>query len=170
MTAEAFSSKSFAQFLNERKIKHIMNAVASSWANGQVERVNRFLKSTLSKISVNIAYWKNVLGNVQFIINNTLHRSINTTPSKILLRYDQRQNFDNELREFIDHLAQIDVDIERERTELRDSAQIVNRAVHKSIIRYSMIKNIRNLHDIKKEILYLLRFYSRSPVLIKNCC
>lgn len=130
--------------------------------------MNRFLKSTLSKISDNIADWKNVLGNVQFVINNTLHKSINITLSKILLRYDQRQNFDNELRELIDHLAQIDVDIERERTELRDSAQIVNRAVQK----YNKIQYDKkhNLHGIKKEILYLLEFYSRNPVPIKNCC
>ncbi|XP_024887720.1 uncharacterized protein LOC112464769 [Temnothorax curvispinosus] len=76
------------------------------------------------------ADWKSELGAVQFVINNTFHRSINTTPSKLLLGYDQRRKSDNELRELIDRLTQVDVNIERERAELRDSAQIANRAVH----------------------------------------
>lgn len=36
--------------MKEKDIKHVLTAVASPWANGQVERVNRFLKSTLAKL------------------------------------------------------------------------------------------------------------------------
>lgn len=46
----AFTSGNFQQFLKGKNVNHSMTAVASPWANGQVERVNRFLKSTLSKI------------------------------------------------------------------------------------------------------------------------
>lgn len=83
----------------------------------------------MSKVTNDPEDWKNLVGRTQFIINNTLNKSINSTPSKMLLGYDQRQNYDNELKALIERLTEIDVDIERERTEIRDSAQIVNRAL-----------------------------------------
>lgn len=123
----SFTSKSFAEFLNNNKIKHSMTAVASPWANGQIERVNRFLKSTLSKLIDAPEDWKNVIGKAKFVINNTFNKSINTTPSKILLGYDQRQNSTSELQALIERLTEVDIDIERERADARDSAKIVNR-------------------------------------------
>lgn len=125
----AFSANSFAKFINENNIKHSMTAVASPWANGAVERVNRFLKSTLAKLIDNPADWANQLGRAQYIINNTFHKSINTTPSRLLLGYDQRNSTDKELREFINKLVATDQNIEQEREGLRDTAKLVNRAV-----------------------------------------
>lgn len=84
-----------------------MTAVASPWVNGQVERVNRFLKSTLAKSVDKPEDWKSMLGKVQFVINNTLHKSIDNTPSKILLGYDQRQQSDAELRKLIEKLTML---------------------------------------------------------------
>jgi len=46
----AFTSGEFAEFLSVRKISHRKVAVASPWANGVVERINRFLKSSLTKL------------------------------------------------------------------------------------------------------------------------
>lgn len=40
----AFTSQEFENFLKEEKIAHKLIAVATSWANGLVERVNHFLK------------------------------------------------------------------------------------------------------------------------------
>lgn len=79
----AFTSKSFTRFLEDRRIRHSMTAVTSPWTNGQIERVNRFLKSTLSKLIENPADWKNILGKTQFVINNTLRKAINATPSRM---------------------------------------------------------------------------------------
>lgn len=47
----AFTSNDFAQFMKENNITHVKVAVASPWANGIAERVNRFLKSTLAKLT-----------------------------------------------------------------------------------------------------------------------
>lgn len=47
----AFTSSSFDQFISQNGIVHVKVAVASPWANGQVERVNRFLKKHASEIS-----------------------------------------------------------------------------------------------------------------------
>lgn len=46
----SFTSQEFSKFLSSRGIKHILIAVAAPWANGIVERINRFLKSSLKKI------------------------------------------------------------------------------------------------------------------------
>lgn len=44
------SAHNFAQFLDAYNIKHKKIAVAFPWANGLVERANRFLKSSLTKM------------------------------------------------------------------------------------------------------------------------
>lgn len=45
-----FTSLEFSNFINSRNIKHSLIAVAAPWANVLVERINRFLKSSLKKI------------------------------------------------------------------------------------------------------------------------
>lgn len=91
--------------------------------------MNRFLKSTLAKIIDDPCNWAKKLGKAQYILNNTFHKSINTTPSKLLLGYDQRNASDKELRHYIEKLISIDTNLEKERNELRDTAKLVNRAV-----------------------------------------
>jgi len=123
----AFSSNKFADFVKEREIKHVMTAVASPWANGQVERVNRFLKTTLSKTVNDPCEWKLDLYAVQHIINNTLNKSINSTPSKLLLGYEQRCKDDKNLRLLIDKLRDMDLDYSGEREKARELARVTNR-------------------------------------------
>lgn len=45
----AFTSAEFSRFLETMKVKIRRVAVASPWANGIVKRVNRYLKSSLTK-------------------------------------------------------------------------------------------------------------------------
>jgi len=78
----AFTSKEFAIFITETLVKHRLIAVASPWANGLVERVNRFLKNLLTKLSDSLTEWKVKLIEAQYIINNTYHSVIKSTPSK----------------------------------------------------------------------------------------
>lgn len=125
----AFTSSAFSIFLKDLDIKHIMTAVASPWANGTVERVNRFLKATLAKLVEQPKNWIKHIGKTQYILNNTYHRSINATPGKMLLGYDQRNSDDRNLRDYLDLLLEVDHDLEKSRQEIRDNASIVNRAV-----------------------------------------
>lgn len=48
------------------------------------------------------------LRKVQYVINNTVHKAINTTPSQLLLGFEQRNKNDDELRQFMDNLIDID--------------------------------------------------------------
>lgn len=51
----AFTSKEFADFIETRGIKHRKVAIAAPWVNGTVERINRFLKTSLTKLIDNQA-------------------------------------------------------------------------------------------------------------------
>ena len=53
-----------------------MVAVAVPWANGLVERVNRFLKSSLRKVVDDQLNWTDSLSLIQYTINNTYHSAI----------------------------------------------------------------------------------------------
>lgn len=158
----AFTSNSFSEFVNNRKIEHTLTAVASPWANGQVERVNRFLKSTLAKITEKSMDWKDKLGSVQYIINNTLNKSINSTPSTVLLGYDQRDRCDNDLRALIDNLSEQEVNCETERSEARDSAQLVNRKLQEYNKRQYDKRHKRNTL-YKKGDLVLIKIMQHKP-------
>lgn len=100
-----FTSNELHKFLAELKVKHRKVAVASPWANGMAERVNRFLKSSLTNTVENPADWKNQLRKVQYVINNTHHAAVKNTPSKILLGYDRRGHSDRELQNVFDQLT-----------------------------------------------------------------
>lgn len=54
-----FTSNELTKYLTKLKVKHRKVAVASPWANRMAERVNRFLKSSLTKTIKNPADWKN---------------------------------------------------------------------------------------------------------------
>lgn len=118
----SFTSAEFEAFVESFKVKHRKVAVAAPWANGLVERVNRFLKTSLMKLCVTPQTWNNHLSTVQYVINNTVHSSIKTTPSIMLLGYDQRNHTDNDLKEVIEQLAKIESEVENNRQSSRELA------------------------------------------------
>lgn len=82
----SFTSESFKTFVTERNIKHVLNAVSTPRANGQVERYNRTLVESLTAKCIGSAEnkWDEYLPDVQWGLNNTYNRGINCTPSKAL--------------------------------------------------------------------------------------
>lgn len=87
-------------------MSHRKVAVASPWANGLAERVNRFLKSSLMKVVEEADQWKKHIYSVQYVINNTHNSAIKSTPSKLLLGYNQRDHPDKDLSVLISQLLQ----------------------------------------------------------------
>lgn len=118
----AFTSFEFTEFLHTRRIKHRLVAVAAPWANGLVERVNRFVKSSLKRIVTVETEWHTHLTTVQYVINNTYHSSIKNTPSKLLLRYDQRNHTDSKFVDILTALSKTDLHFETERDASRQLA------------------------------------------------
>lgn len=160
----SFTSELFADFINDHGIKHVKVATGSPQSNGQVERVNRFLKSTLSKISTPNT-WDQQLSKAQFVINNTYNRSIGTTPSMVLFGYNQKGFLDDELRNFVDLMQKINDDIQIIRYNAKENTkrmQAYNKtrydASHKRPKVYTvgdlvMIKNIVTEPGLNKKLL-----------------
>lgn len=69
----AFISREFEEFLKIKGIRHRKVTIAAPWANDTVERVNWFIKSSLTKLLEKASEWRRELGNLQYIINNTYH-------------------------------------------------------------------------------------------------
>lgn len=83
-----------------------------------------FLKSTLAKLVDANNEWENKLIDAQYILNNTFHKAISTTPSKLLLGYDQRNHTDRDLQNEIKALLEIDKDLDNQRSALKDCDKI----------------------------------------------
>lgn len=117
-----FTSLEFSNFVNSRNIKHSLIAVAAPWANGLVERVNKFLKSSLKKIVEDHLFWYSHLETIQYVINNTYHSALKASPSKLLFGYDQRNHSDSQLSKFLSDLAKVDLDFNKIREDARITA------------------------------------------------
>lgn len=63
-----FTSDDFTKFLKDSQIQLRQTAVASPWANGMMERVNRFLKATLTRNCENPRDWIDELLKIQFVV------------------------------------------------------------------------------------------------------
>ncbi|KYN08000.1 Pro-Pol polyprotein [Cyphomyrmex costatus] len=118
----AFTSDEFAEFLYTREVKHRQVAVAAPWANGLIERVNRFLKSSLKKLVIEDTDWSAHLPTIQYVINNTFHSSIKNTPSKLFFGYDQRNHSDSKFVDFLTSLSKSELHYEEERNLARQVA------------------------------------------------
>lgn len=118
----AFTSTEFADFAQEIGIVHHKVAVAAPWANGMVERANRFLKASLTRVCDGPQDWIELLSKIQYVVNNTINTSIGSTPSKFLLGYDQRNHSDAILKDLVTRLAKIERDLPNDRESDRKSA------------------------------------------------
>lgn len=76
----------FKEFTTQYGIKHIINAVATPRANGQVERFNGTILDALSTCSHNKddKPWDDYIYDIQVGINTTVHK---TTKKKALPNY-----------------------------------------------------------------------------------
>ncbi|CAH2015134.1 unnamed protein product [Acanthoscelides obtectus] len=94
----SFTAKKFRDFCHQNNIKHVLNAVATPRANGQVERLNRTLLNALLTSTVEEDLWDRELPNVRFAINNAPNKSTGKTPSQLLFGYGPRKGVDMVLK------------------------------------------------------------------------
>lgn len=82
----SFTSKRFEEFLNNLGVKHILNAVATPRANGQIERYNRTVLAALSASNHGKpeSLWDECVSEIQWGLNNTLNKGIGNTPAQAL--------------------------------------------------------------------------------------
>jgi len=123
----AFTSGEFADFVLSVQTKHRKVAVAAPWANGMAERVNRFLKNSMLKSLDMTEEWDVHLGKIQYVLNNTYHAAVKSSPSQLMLGYHQRAHEDFELSQLTRALANTESEINRE--TLRNTARLASDSI-----------------------------------------
>lgn len=114
----AFTSNDFRDYCAEEKIEHVLITTGVPRGNGQAERLNRIIIPVLAKLAHECPdkwYW--YIDKVQWAINSTYQRSIETSPFKVLFGVKMRQKEDVELLSLIEQETVSSFDNERE--ELR---------------------------------------------------
>lgn len=118
-----FTSKQFKNFTEKHRIAHVLNATASPQSNGQVEIMNKFLVPVLSKL-VNHEKkitWDKVLVDVEHTFNNTLNKSIRTTPSQALYGIHQKRSNDDMITVYLENLLREDRDLDQIRQNIQEA-------------------------------------------------
>lgn len=112
----AFTSGPFKEFCCSNGIKHVLNAVACPRANGQAERFNQTILTSLSSqnFGKDERTWDEQLGKVQWGINNTINATTKKCPSELL--------FGTKLSNTSDNMLMVE---DEETSQLTDSNTIV---------------------------------------------
>lgn len=100
----SFTSNSFRKFTKSTGIKHILNAVATPRANGQVERFNRTILDALSAKThgKDDRSWDDYVPDIQIGLNTTIHKTTGKSPSELLFGFKINSGSENVLAEIID--------------------------------------------------------------------
>lgn len=116
----SFTSKRFKEFLNQLGIKHILNAVATPRANGQIERYNRTLLTSLTAAGQGKSerLWDQHISEIQWGLNNTLNKGIGKTPAQTLFGINPTGMSDSLLR------LQVVSEDETDREKLREEVSV----------------------------------------------
>ena len=158
------TSRELSDLLAELKITHVKVASATPRTNGQIERVNRFLRSILSKMCVDET-WEKALIKAQFSINNTYHKARGTTPSLLHFGCEQYDFIDDDLRDYLQTALDAEVNRERLRSDvivqnrrLQDYNKHVYDQKHKkprvyAVGDYVMIKNVVTTTGVNHKLL-----------------
>nr|CAI5845212.1 unnamed protein product [Callosobruchus analis] len=79
-------------FCKERHIDHVLTTPSTARANGQVERLNRYITPSLASLCKKEDHsdWDQQVNTVQWGINNTHHQATKTTPFRLLFNYEPR--------------------------------------------------------------------------------
>jgi hypothetical protein len=118
----SFTSSSFKKYVKTIGSKHILNAVATPRANGQIERYNRTILNSLSAMNhgQDERDWDIRLGRLQWSLNNTQNKTTGKTPSEIV--FGQRSVNTTE-GAILNSLAEVSKDTLPTLTEIRQSAK-----------------------------------------------
>lgn len=172
----AFTSALFTEFLKSEEIDHVLIAVGTPRANGQVERFNKTITPMIAKLSDSPEHWDRVLGRVEFACNNTVSRTTNNTPSRLLFGIDQVGEINDCIRLMLEDNSEKVRDLE----QIRESAtQHIAKAQKCNEINYNkkrkeasvystgdyvMIKNVDTTAGVNKK--FIPKF--KGPYVVKK--
>lgn len=92
---KAFDCHEFKKYCADRQIKHVMNAVASPRANGQIERYNRtILDALVSYVGDDQNNWEIYLPKVQLGLNSNTNSTTGSSPLELVYGFRPRLSGD----------------------------------------------------------------------------
>lgn len=153
----SFTSKNFQDYLNSLGIKHIMNAVATPRANGQIERYNRTVLAALTATNHGKPdnLWDECVSEIQWGLNNTQNKGTGKSPAQALFGLDLVGTSSSLLQLSItdnsDKIGNYIENIRREMTEhIKDDQDRQKRRFDK--VRKDVAYNIGDLVRVERDI------------------
>lgn len=113
----SFTCKKFKDLCKKHTIRHVLSAVATPRANGQVERLNRTILGALLTSTLEEQRWDDNVSTVQFAINNVPSKTTNRTPNEFLYGFKPRHGLDAALIDEVSTAAMTIVNVKAEREE-----------------------------------------------------
>lgn len=118
----AFTSNDFSEYCTSENIEYVLITIGVPRANGQVERVNRTIIPSLTKLAdPKNDEWYRYLGRAQQYMNTTMHRSLGMDPFYLLFGTKARLRDNSEIRKLIEE-EWIET-FQKKRDELRERAK-----------------------------------------------
>ncbi|KAL0861593.1 hypothetical protein ABMA27_009092 [Loxostege sticticalis] len=138
----AFTGSEFQEYCQEEGIQHITITTGVPRGNGQVERMNSIIISTLTKMCIEEpGHWYKHVSKLQRGINSTYQRSINTTPFELLIGVKLKLKEDLCILQFLK---------EQSRREFIDGREELRREAKAQILRVQE-ENIKTYNKKRKE-------------------
>lgn len=121
--ATTFTSNSFEDYCNDNNIIHVSITTGVPRGNGQVERINRVVKTMLTKLSIeNPELWYKSVANVQTAINSNVQSSTKCTPFELMFGVKMRNStIKSDLEELV--TRELEEDFDNSRRMLRSHAK-----------------------------------------------
>lgn len=115
----SFTSKEFESYIQNVGVKHVLNAVATPRANGQIERYNRSILSSLTALchGNDDRHWDKHVPDVQWSLNNTINQSTGKSPMEIIMGRPSIHISEGHLHDINDKNEKIDVNVQKIRDE-----------------------------------------------------
>lgn len=115
----SFTSKEFESYMQNIGVKHVLNAVATPRANGQIERYNRSILSSLTALchGNDDRHWDKHVPDVQWGLNNTTNQSTGKSPMEIIWGKPSINEYEGHLHDLHDSNEILDVNVQKIRDE-----------------------------------------------------
>lgn len=166
-----FTSAEFQAFILKNSIDHVKIATAAPWANGQVERTMRQLKSMLGKLTEPYQHsdWTNMLTHAEFAINNSRHSTTGASPAVMLFGTRQRSPCPDRLTDYLCSRQNPSRDLDTTRAEagvriqkyqdyvLAKHGQKATGPMKYNVGDFVVIKNVDNTPGTNKKLIPIFR-------------
>lgn len=98
-----FTSKEFKSYCRENIIIHILNAVRTPRANGQVEQAKRTILNMLLPTTNEDKRWDQKLRDIQWTMNSNKNQTTKITPQELLFGFTPRDILQNKVVQALHH-------------------------------------------------------------------